>query len=462
MNPMDMRPEGVQKMILTAKMLLSMHVLQLNIMDLRTFLQAELEENPLLEEEEPASEATDEDESRIDEEISGLIDEKVDDEELASGSEDEGPSISEEKKSYFESLITEKESLYGHLHWQLEVLAKNEEQKRIGEFLIGSIDSDGYLKIDLKDIPRLLSASFEDVRNALALIRTFDPSGVGARDLKESLLIQLINAGKGDSHIYRIIYSHLEDLEKGDLDKIAKELSIPLKEVEAAKKRLSYLNPRPGSNFGKDVAMRVIPDVIAYKSNGGYYIEVNDRDLPRFHVSPFYNIVLKDKLSPEETKGYIRNKISRARWIIDSVKQRKNTISRVCEYLFDIQKGFLDGADNFARPLTLKQVAESLSISEATVSRTVSNKYLQTATQMFALKRFFARGIKQKKGEIPSLEIKQRIKELIENEDERRPLKDKDIASLLKKEGIDISRRTVAKYRNSLKILSYNLRKKIA
>jgi RNA polymerase sigma-54 factor len=447
-------------MMFLPKMLLSMHVLQLNVMDLRTFLQAELEENPLLDEEEQVSEATDEDERRLDEEISGLVDDRVDNEELVLGSGDERPAISEEKKSYLESLITGRESLYEHLHWQLEVLAKDEEQKRIGEFLIGSLDSDGYLKIDLIEVPRLLNASFEDVRDALCLIRTFEPAGVAARELKESLLIQLINAGKGNSHIYRIVYSHLEDLEKGNLDKIAKELSIPLKEVEAAKKRLSYLNPRPGANFGKDVAMRVIPDVIAYKNNGGYYLEVNERDLPRLYVSPLYNVTLKNRKSPQETKDYIRKKLTRARWVIDSVKQRKNTISRVCEYLFDIQKGFLDGRDNFAKPLILKQVADSLSISEATVSRTVSNKYLQTATQLFALKRFFARGLKQEKGEISSLKIKQRIKELIENENERRPLKDEDIDSLLRKEGIDISRRTVAKYRDSLNILSFKMRKK--
>jgi RNA polymerase sigma-54 factor len=225
---MDMRPEGIQKMMLTPKMLLNMHVLQLNVMDLRSFLQAELEENPLLEEEDPVSEAAD-DESRIDEEISGLVDEKVGDEELASGSEGEGPSISEEKRSYFESLITEKETLYAHLHWQLEVLAKDEEQKRIGEFLIGNLDDDGYLKVDLKEIPGILNAPTEKVRNTLNLIRTFDPAGVAGRNLKESLLIQLINSGKGDTHLYKIVYWHLEDLEKGHFEKIAQALAIPLK-----------------------------------------------------------------------------------------------------------------------------------------------------------------------------------------------------------------------------------------
>jgi RNA polymerase sigma-54 factor len=458
MNPMDMRPEGVQKMILTAKMLLSMHVLQLNIMDLRTFLQAELEENPLLEEEDPVSEIKDEDESQIDEGILGLIDEKVDDEELASGSEDEGPSISEEKRSYFESLITEKESLYEHLHWQLEVLAKDEEQKRIGEFLIGNLDDRGYLEVDLKEIPGILNASTEKVRNTLNLVRTFDPAGVAGRDLKESLLIQLLNFGKGDTHLYKIVYWHLEDLEKGNFEKIAQALSITLKEVESAKKRIAYLNPRPGANFSKEVAVRIIPDVIIYKNNGSYDIEINERDLPRLFLSSAYNIALKDKKVAPATKEYVRKKLFHARWVIDAVKQRKNTINRVCGYLVDKQKDFLDECDSEAKPLTLKEAADALLISEATVSRTVSNKYLQAPECLFSLKSFFVKGIRQDSGTVSTMSIKLKIKELVESEDKTRPLKDLEIQSVLKDQGINISRRTVAKYRDSLKLPPSNIR----
>jgi RNA polymerase sigma-54 factor len=460
MNPMDMRPEGIQKMMLTPKMLLSMHVLQLNIMDLRTFLQGELEENPLLEEGEPVSEATDEDERRIDEEISGLVDDRVDNEELASGEGDERSSISEDKKSYFESLITEKETLYGHLHWQLEVLAKDDEQKRIGEFLIGDLDDSGYLTVDLKETPGILNAPIEKVRNALNLIRTFDPAGVAGRNLKESLLIQLINSGKGDTHLYKIVYWHLEDLEKGNFEKIAQALSIPLKEVESAKKRIAYLNPKPGANFGKEVAMRIIPDVIIYKNNGSYDIEINERDLPRLFLSSAYTIALKDKKVDSATKEYVRKKIFHARWVIDAVKQRKNTINRVCGYLVDKQKDFLDEGESAAKPLTLKEAAEALLISEATVSRTVSNKYLQAPERLFSLKSFFVKGIKQDSGTVSSPNIKLKIKELIENEDIRKPLKDFQIQSILKDQGINISRRTVAKYRDSLQLPPSNIRER--
>ncbi|MCX5708951.1 MAG: RNA polymerase factor sigma-54 [Candidatus Omnitrophica bacterium] len=446
--------------MLTAKMLLSMHVLQLNIMDLRPFLQAELEENPLLEEEDPVSEATDEDERRIDEEISGLIDDRGDNEELVSGEGNERSSISEEKKSYFESLITEKESLYEHLHWQLEVLAKDEEQKRIGEFLIGNLDDSGYLKVDLKDAPGILNASIEKVRNTLNLVRTFDPAGVAGRDLKESLLIQLINFGKGDTHLYKIVYWHLEDLEKGNFEKIAQALAIPIKEVESAKKRIAYLNPRPGANFGKEVAVRIIPDVFIYKNNGSYGIEINERDLPRLYLSSAYNIALKDKKVAPATKEYVRKKLFHARWVIDAVKQRKNTINRVCEYLVDKQKDFLNEGDSAAKPLTLKEAASVLLVSEATVSRAVSNKYLQAPERLFSLKSFFVKGIKQDSGTVSTMSIKLKIKEFIESEDKARPLKDIEIQSILKDQGINISRRTVAKYRDSLKLPPSNIRER--
>jgi len=460
MMPMDMRPEGVQRMMLTAKMLLNMHVLQLNIMDLRTFLQAELEENPLLEEEDPSSETIDEDESRLDEEISELNDERVDKEELASGSEGERPSITKEKKDYFESLIIKKESLYDHLHWQLEVLAKDDEQKRIGEFLIRNFDDNGYLKVDLKELPEILNASTEKVRSALGLIRTFDPAGVGGRDLKESLLIQLLNFGKGDTHIYRIVYWHLEDLEKGNFEKIAQALSITTQEVEAAKKRISYLTPNPGAAFSKEAATYIIPDVILYKNNGTYDIEISDRDLPRLYLSPAYSAALKDKQVEPATKEYVRKKLSHARWVIDAVKKRKKTINRVCGYLVDKQKDFFNESDTAAKPLTLKEAAKALLVSEATVSRTVSNKYLQAPDRIFSLKSFFVKGIKQDSGMVSTISVKLKIKEIVENEDSARPLKDIEIQSVLKDQGIKISRRTVAKYRDSLKLSSANMRKK--
>jgi len=456
---MDLRPESIQKMMLTPKMLLSMHVLQLNIMDLRVFMQAELEENPLLEEE-VSGWQPDEDEAKLDRELSQLVDENIDDQDFSGVEKDEGLGASEEKSRYLESLIVKKESLYEHLNWQLEVLSKDAEQKRIGEFLIGNLDDNGYLKIDLKEVRDALAVSSRSAKSALSLIRSLDPVGVGARNLKESLLLQLIHAGKGNTHLYRIVHSYLEELEKGNYERIAEALSITVKEVELAKKRLSYLNPYPGATFSRDVTIRIIPDVFLDKNNGSYNVDVNEDDLPRATVNRLYANMLRNKKADEMTKKYIKNKLLASRWLIDAVKQRKNTLMRICECLIEIQKDFLEIGDIAAKPLILKQVADRLSVSEATVSRAVSNKYLQTPTQLYSLKRFFVRAVRQESGITTTvLNIKNKIKELIEEEKTREPLSDGKIALLLRKEGITISRRTVSKYRDSLRILPFNLRK---
>ena len=204
--------------------------------------------------------------------------------------------------------------------------------------------------------------------------------------------------------------------------------------------------------------MRIIPDVIIYKNNGSYGIEINERDLPRLFLSSAYTIALKDKKVTPATKEYVRKKLFHARWVIDAVKQRKNTINRVCGYLVDKQKDFLDECDSEAKPLTLKEAADALLISEATVSRTVSNKYLQAPDRLFSLKSFFVKGIKQDSGMVSTMSIKLKIKELVESEDKARPLKDLEIQSVLKDQGINISRRTVAKYRDSLKLPPSNIR----
>ncbi len=458
--PMDMAPESIQKMMLAPKMLLSIHVLQLNIMNLRMFVRAELEQNPLLEAE--AQEISpSEDEIELDEKISLLIDEDIREQNLSTGTPANLYRISEEKRHYLESLITKKESLYEHLHWQLEVLARDKEEKRIGEFIIGNLDDDGFLNMDLEEMREKIAADGESFKRALRLVRSFDPIGIGARDLKESLLIQLLASGKGDTTLHRIVYLHLEDLEKGYFSKIAKALSVSLKEIELAKKRISYLTPKPAVAYGGQEAISVIEaDVFLNKNNGTYNVEVNEEDLLKLSINRYYKSILKNKNVPKETIDYVKEKVSDARWVIDSLNQRKKTIGRVCEYLVEEQKDFLKNGDIAVKPLTLKQTAEQLSVSEATVSRVVSNKYAWIFDRMFPMKDFFAGKLKTNDGKIVSdRSVKRRIQECIEKEDKKNPLSDKRIASIFKTQGMMIARRTVTKYRESLKILSFNLRK---
>lgn len=457
MMPMNMNSGNIQKMMVTPKMLLSMYALQLNIMDLRMFMRAELEENPLLEEEEK-EDLLSEDENKLNEKFSMLTDDER--EKTSPPVNEEGYNISEEKRRYLESVITEKESLYQHLYWQLEVLARDDEEIRIGKFIIGNLDDNGFLNMEMERMRESINADMNSFRRALKLIRTFDPAGIAARNLKESLLIQLFLSGKGNTHLCRIVYSHLEDLERRYYKKIADALSITLKEVEKAKKRIAYLNPKPGASFAKEESLLMIePDVFLNKKNGIYSVEVSEQGLPKLTVNKYYKSILKDKNIPEKTKEYIKKKFTSALWFIGALHQRKKTIARTCEYLVNVQKDFLE--NDVVKPLTLKEAADGLSISEATVSRAVSNKYAQMRNRLIELKSFFAGKLKTIDGRIISdRSVKQKIQDFVEAEDFNNQLSDKTITSLLNKEGIEISRRTVAKYRKSLDILPSRSRMK--
>jgi RNA polymerase sigma-54 factor len=459
MIPMDMRPGSVQKMMLLPRMLLSLHVLLLNVMELKVFLRGQLEGNPVLEEQ-PPEDLPDNVEKSLNDEISNIIDEKTDFEELNFGAEDSSYPLDNAKKNYLESLITEKESLYEHLYWQLNVLAKDEGQKQIGEFIIGNLDSKGYLRVSIQEIQDAFSVSTKKVKNALSLVRSLDPPGIGARNLKECLLIQLICIGKGNTNLYKIVHSHLNDLEKGNYVKIAKALSIKIEEVESAKKQLSYLTPWPGSTFSRDADVRrIIPDVF-FTKNGSYAIEINEKELPQITISRTYITMYRNKHIDGTIKKYLQDKFMGARWLIEALKKRSNTLRRICEYLIEAQKDFLEQGDSAANPMKLSQVAGKLSISEATVSRAIAHKYVQTDERIFPLKRFFISAVPQNFGAVASAKIKQRIRDIIESEKAKHPFRDIDIVGLLKKEGLSISRRTVAKYRDSLKILPCRLRKK--
>lgn len=459
MMPMDLRPQSVQKMMLSPKMIIAAHVLRLNIIDLRTYLKLEMEENPLLEEED-SSESPDKDLAEFDEELTRLSEKIRDEEEFFNMPTEETDTVTQQKQRYLENLIVKKESLYEHLHWQLNVLAKNEKQKRIGEFLIGNLDADGYLKISLTEAQKALGESTGDIKSALTLIRSFDPIGVGARNLKEALLIQLISSGKANSYLYKIAYFHLDGLARGKYKKIADCLEISVNQVKLAKLRISHLEPKPGRAFSVNGVARITPDAFLEKNNGTYSISVSEECLPRLRISHYYIKILGNKMKDEKTKKFIREKFLSAKWLLNALENRKFTIERVCAYLVEEQRDFLKMGERGLKPLTLREVSEKLSISEATVSRTVSNKYLQTPEKIFQLKQFFAGCLRQEGNKFVSdAYVRKKIEDLIKREDTSHPLSDAKIVSLLKQEGINIARRTVTKYRNSLKILPSYLRR---
>jgi RNA polymerase sigma-54 factor len=458
---MDLGPQFAQRMMLSQRMLVAAHVLQLSVLDLRTYLKLEMEENPLLEEEAVCEDDFDRELAEFDEGLTRLSESIQDTEEFCNSSGERMDAARQQKQRYLESLIVKEESLYEHLNWQLNMLAENERQRRIGRFLIGNLDTDGYLTISLKDTQDMLGESIGSIKRALSLIRSFDPIGVGARDLKEALLIQLISSGKADSQLYKIIYFHLEDIARGNYKKIADNLRISLNDVHQAKQRIAHLESKPGRAFSvSEVARKIVPDVYLDKNNGSYNIVVNEKGLPRLRINQYYTKILRNKTIDRNTAEFVRKKFFCAKWLLDAVNKRRLTIERVCKYLTEVQKDFLEIGELGIKPLTLKDVAGSLSISEATVSRVVSNKYLQTPQRIYKLKQFFAGAIKRQGRPLVSDKyIKMKIETLIEDEDRRKPLSDASITSVLKKEGIDISRRTVTKYRKNLRILPSYLRK---
>ncbi|MCQ9206033.1 MAG: RNA polymerase factor sigma-54, partial [Omnitrophica bacterium] len=350
--------------------------------------------------------------------------------------------------------------LYEHLLWQLNIFVNNEKEKQAGKVIIGNLTKNGFLNMSLQQLCQLSGVSFKVFKRVLRLVRTFDPSGVAARNIKESLLIQLFLSGNTDRCLYRIIFLHLGDLEKGYFSKIANSLSISVEEVKRAKKRISYLNPNPAASFGGSQAVHIEPDIFFDKNNGTYNIEINNRDLPRMKVNHYYRVILSDAKAASETKKYIKDKFLGARWLINALRQRIKTIILVCEYLIQEQNEFLRQGAEKLKPLTLGDVAGDLSISAATVSRVVSNKYAQVSNRLIALKSFFSGKIETiDKGVISNRRIKEMILIMIEDENSKNPLTDSQIVLRLQKQGFNIARRTVSKYRENLGIQPFYLRK---
>lgn len=388
---MKKKPDFIQNFMFSPRMILNLnrYVLRLNIMDLRMFIQVEKEMNPLLVEEAQEN-LGDEGKNKYDcdKEFSII---KFPEEGIGFGSK--------RKRGYIRSLVIQKEGLRDHLLWQVEVLARDKEEKRIGGLIIGNLDDSGFLSMSMEETRRLANAGINKFKHALRLVQSLDPIGVGARNVREAFLIQLVLRGSTeDEYLYRIICKYLEDLRKGNYEKITQALSITFDDVKRAKKRIACFNPEPAVGFGGEDVVHIKPDVFMDKNNGFYYVEVNEQDLPKISINQYYKSILRDKNTPVETVNYIKKKFLSARRLINAIRQRKRVISRVCNYLAGIQKDFLDKGGEAIRPLTLRQVADALSISEATVNRVVSNKYVHVWNAVLSLKSFFPTVAKYREG----------------------------------------------------------------
>ncbi|MCC6932548.1 MAG: RNA polymerase factor sigma-54 [Deltaproteobacteria bacterium] len=362
-----------------------------------------------------------------------------------------------------EAMVSKPEGLEGHLLWQLRVADMDERDKEVAVQIIGNLDKDGYLASSLAEIAEITGRREDEVESVLFVVQELDPVGVAARDLRDCLLIQLREQGLQETMVYCIVDKHLGKLEAHHYEAIAKEEQIELEEVGQALKIIQSLEPRPGRSFITETPVYITPDIYIRKVGDDYVLSLNENDLPKLRLNPQYRELLeqaKNTKNPEE-KEYLQDKIKSALWLIKSVHQRQQTIYKVTESIMKFQRNFLDLGVKGLKPLVLKDVAEDVKMHESTVSRVTTNKYAHTPQGIYELKFFFSSGIRSESGDVSSETVKERIRVLVEKEDSKKPLSDQAIVNILRGEGVDIARRTVAKYREMMNILSSSRRKQI-
>ena len=485
-----------QEMKINPRLYQAMELLYMPLLDLQQHLKQELAENPFLE----MQEADVQEEVELNEEGNDETDEEIDWEEiLLDGFDAGGRRQQYEQREYFEPTPVESPDLQDYLLEQLHYLDIPERAVRLGEEIIGNVDDDGSLSCSLDEVLEGVNAWLDEARvilrsrmepledpeareeeertfeelfrpyqmveaeAMLELIQGFDPPGVAARDLRESILIQLRRKGLGDSLPATLVQEHFEDLISHRWVDIAKLRGLTPLVVQDAADEIAKLDPKPGLRHSSEPERYVIPDLIVEKIDGEYMVFANDTSLPRLRLSRAYREVARDKNQFKgENKEFISAKLNSANWMIQAIEQRRQTMLKVMGFIVDRQRAFFEKGVQHLRPLTLREVAEHIEMHESTVSRVTNEKFVQTPRGVFPLKYFFSSGLSTSSGEdISARGVKAKIQSLVDNEDPKRPLTDQAIVSLLKSDGVNIARRTVAKYRDQLGILPARMRKRV-
>ena len=465
-----------QQLIMTPQLQMAIKLLQLSRLELMDTIRTELEENPALEEvpdntaaeqlveqaeataeQAPAEkEVTIEDKLQQDIDWSNYLDEYNTPGRAHFESEDRDT-------PRFESFIARKESLNDHLLWQFIMTKPNKEEERIASLIIGNLNKDGYLVVSTEEIADMSGSPSEKVEDVLSLMQSFDPVGVCARDLRECLLIQANHLGFEDTIVSEIISDHLPNLEKKNYKVICKALKKSMDEVVSAINVITSLEPKPGREFSEETPQYINPDIYVYKLDNDFVIMLNDDGMPKLRVNSFYkSSITGGKKISNDAEDYIQDKMRSAAWLIKSIHQRQKTIYRVMESILQFQREFFEKGIAHLKPMVLRDVAQDIGMHESTISRVTTNKYAFTPQGIFELKYFFNSSIRRSHGgAIASASVQEKIRQIISSEDPKKPYSDDKIAQLLKKDEIHIARRTVAKYREMLKVLPSNKRKQI-
>ena len=473
-----------QSLLMTPQLQQAIKLLQLGRLEYQEALERELLENPILEEspqtEDPGNQQAT---STTDELSPTLQNASTPDADSTTAPEKDAPEWEEYMENLFseskslpsqrnsgdfedrpsiEATLTRSETLHEYLSSQIRLLDLDERDEAITLYVIGNIDKDGYLCATYEEIASVAGCEIEDVERAVQVLRTLDPKGVGARDLKECLLIQLDDLGLSDSLAAAIVRSHLEKVESGKFEHIVKAEKVGLDQIQHALQVIRDLEPKPGRPFADDTIRYAIPDIFVYKVGNEYVISLNEDGLPKLRINPYYiQLLRKDEGDAAQNKNYLNERLKAATFLIKSIHQRQQTIVKVTQSIVKFQREFLDFGIQRLKPLTLKDVADDIGMHESTVSRVTTNKFVHTPQGVFELKYFFTTGIKTLEGDVSSSTIKEKIKRIIDSESPDKPVSDQEIVEMLKADNVIIARRTVAKYREGLNILSSSRRKRI-
>jgi RNA polymerase sigma-54 factor len=461
-----------QQMMLAPQLRQSLELLQVSVLELRSMVQQELERNPTLEEKpddnmqvevEPDAEAQAKAaDAEFQDEFKKLAD--LDDEwrEYFRQTQASRPYSSDDaaKREFMMNSLTRPESLEEHLLYQLHLSGLSEHDQKVGELIIGSISDDGFLATSLEELAAAGGYTPEEINHVLETIREFDPIGVAARDLADCLLLQLERLGKADSLAAHIVRQHLIDLGAKRHEAIAKAQHVTVAAVQEAARLIATLEPRPGRRFSSEEPSYVTPEVLVQKVRDEYVVLMDHEQMPHLAISKHYRQLMEDPATSREVKSYIREKIRAGAFLIKSIQQRQQTISRIAVEILKVQQDFFDHGVSGLKPLTMAYIANIIGVHETTVSRAIANKYMLTPRGLFEMKYFFTPGYQTADGQnISNKVIKDVIAQMIAAEDSAHPLSDQTIVAMLKEKGMTVARRTIAKYRDELKILPSHLRK---
>jgi RNA polymerase sigma-54 factor len=471
-----------QQLVMTPQLQQAIKLLQLSRLELQQAVREELEVNPALEEDgegapeeqevteaSPQVAAPDGSESADTTPTRELID-RVDwdyyfgDGATASMPRGDRDREEEDGRPYYENLLTRKPSLTEYLEMQINLSTADDAVREIAPYLIGNIDDNGYLKVSAEETAEALGKPLEEVERAIARIHTLDPSGIGARDLRECLMIQALEKGEEYALPLRILTDHFDLFTRGDVAGVARRFKLSREVVREAFQKLVTLWPKPGRAFLGDDVQYITPDAYVFKTDNQWVVTLNEDGQPRLRLSSYYRDLFSagDRLGKED-KEFLKQKINSALWFIKSIQQRQRTIYKVVESIMKLQRDFLESGPKSLKPLTLRDVAEDISMHESTVSRVTSSKYVYTPHGIFELKFFFNSGLNRDGGEenIASKSVKEKILDIIKTEGEENPLSDQDLVRILRNQGIRIARRTVTKYRQAMGVLPSSKRKKL-